>query len=157
MSENQRRLTRARFFEVPYTTSTELYLKSVILKPMLYGMFHNELVAQLVVETTTKQLGLDRYCKLIEMLCTQADQGERTHLAALDWKSLWVDLKENQMIRNKIIHQGRQATQREVEVARNLAVTVLTRVVEPVLKSLNIGIDERNAEKTTLLDNLKSQ
>ncbi|MDQ6990943.1 MAG: hypothetical protein Q9M11_04345 [Mariprofundaceae bacterium] len=135
-----------------YTTSIELYLKSVILKPMLYGMFHNELVAQLVVETTTKQSGLERYFKLIELLCTQA---ERTGSPVLDWKSLWTDLKENQTIRNKIIHQGCQVTQREVEAARNLAVKVLSRMVEPVLKSLDIRIDESNPEKATLLDNLK--
>ena len=136
---------------VLFTTAMELYLKSVLLKPVLYGMIHNENVAALIVETTTKQSGLSRYNKLLTLLCNQAAGVNLSDIDQLDWKSRFAEVEETQSVRNRIVHQGYQATQHEAEKARNVAVNILTRMVEPVLKSLNLTIDDSDSDSAIIV------
>jgi len=136
---------------VMHTTAIELYLKSVLLKPVLYGMIHNENVAVLIVEATTKQSGLNRYNKLLSVLCDQAAGVNLSDIDELDWKSRFSEVEKTQKIRNKIVHQGYQATKKEAEQARNVVVSILTRMVEPVLKSLNLTIDESTPDHAIII------
>jgi len=129
---------------VMYTTAIELYLKSVLLKPVLYGMIHNESVAELIVRSSTGQSGFQCYQKLLTSLCLHAAEINLSDLKGLDGKPILREAGEVQDIRNLVVHQGYQATVREMEKARNVAVMILTKIIEPVLHklSLTIGKDE---------------
>jgi len=138
---------------VMYTTANELYLKSVLLKPLLYGMIHNENVATYLAEANAKQSGFDRYKTLLTLLCNQAARVDLSKIDYMDWKPLWNGLNESQKVRNKIVHLGVMATHREAEIARNLVVAVLTRMVEPVLGRLNLSIDESKLDHAIITNN----
>jgi len=125
---------------VMYTSTIELYLRAVLLKPVLYGMIHNESVAELIVRSSVGQSGFNRYKKLLASLCHHAAEIELSDLKGLDGKPIIQEASEVYDIRNRVVHQGYQATTREMERARNIAVQILTKVVEPVLHNLNLAI-----------------
>jgi len=125
---------------VMYTTAIELYLKSVLLKPVFYGMIHNENVATLIVNSSTGQSGFSRYDKLLTALCRHAAEIDISDIKGLSGKPVLVEAGEVQTIRNRIVHQGYKPSNYEVQKARNVAVLILTKVVEPVLYNLNLTI-----------------
>jgi len=127
---------------VMYTTATELYLKSVLLKPVFYGMIHNENVAALIVDSSTGQSGFCRYNKLLTTLCHHAAEVDISDIKGLSGKPVLVEAGEVQAIRNRIVHQGYKPSNHEMQKARNIAVLILTKVVEPVLCKLNLSISK---------------
>ena len=47
------------------STATEVLLKSVLLKPIVYGLVHTESLAELIATGLTKQTGIDRFKELV--------------------------------------------------------------------------------------------
>ena len=129
---------------VMYTTAIELFLKSVLLKPVLYGMIHNENVANMIVDSTTGQSGFSRYNKLLNTLCHHAADVELNEIKGMDGKPILVEVEEVQKIRNRVVHQGYVASVEEMGKAKNIASLILTKVVEPVLNNMNLVIGEIN-------------
>ena len=125
---------------VMYTTAIELYLKSVLLKPVLYGMVHNENMATLIMEASTGQSGFNRYNKLLNSLCLHAANIDLSSILGMQKKPILKEAEEIQTIRNKVIHQGYEATTNEMGKAKNIAYLMLTEVVEPVLNNLELVI-----------------
>ncbi len=126
---------------VMYTTAIELYLKSVLLKPVLYGMVHNENVAALIMEASTGQSGFNRYNKLLSALCLHAANIDLSSIKGMQDKPILKEAEEIQSIRNKVIHQGYKATGAEMGKAKNVAYLMLTEVVEPILNNLELIIN----------------
>jgi hypothetical protein len=131
---------------VMYTTAIELFLKSVLLKPVLYGMFHNENIASTIVDSTTSQSGFSRYNKLLSNLCLHAADIKLDKIIGMDGKAILTEAEEVQKIRNRVIHQGYRASVEEMSKARNIASLILTEVVEPVLNNMNLVIGRVNGE-----------
>lgn len=129
---------------VMYTTAIELFLKSVLLKPVLYGMIHNENIANLIVDSTTGQSGFSRYNKLLSTLCLHAAGTKLDDIKGMKGKPILAEAEEVQKIRNIVVHQGYVATAEEMGKARNISSLVLTEVVEPVLNNMNLVIAKRN-------------
>ena len=50
------------------TSAIELFLKSSLLKPVVYGLVHNEALAEIIVETALGSPGFERYKKLLSGL-----------------------------------------------------------------------------------------
>jgi hypothetical protein len=130
---------------VMYTTAIELFLKVVLLKPVLYGMVHNENVAELIISSTIGQTGFSRYNKLLSGLCLHAANIELSNIRGINGKSILSEAEEVQRIRNKVVHQGYVCTVNEMGLAKNIASLILTKVVEPVLNNLNLVITSTNS------------
>ncbi|AOW81415.1 hypothetical protein [Vibrio mimicus] len=133
---------------IMYTTAIELFLKVVLLKPVLYGMVHNESVAELIVATTIGQSGFSRYNKLLNALCLHAANVELSEINGMNGKAILLEAEGVQKIRNKVVHQGYICTVSEMGTAKNIASLILTEVVEPVLNNLELvitSIDSRFA------------
>lgn len=131
---------------VMYTTAIELFLKSVLLKPVLYGMIHNENIANVIVDSTTKQSGFTRYNKLLSILCLHAADTKLEDIKGMNGKPILAEAEEVQDIRNRVIHQGYVASVEEMGKAKNIASLILTQVVEPVLNNMNLVIGKRNGK-----------
>lgn len=131
---------------VMYTTAIELFLKSVLLKPVIYGMVHNESIAGLIVDTTIGQSGFTRYNKLLASLCLHAANIDLTEIKGMNNKPILREAEEVQAIRNKVVHQGYKANEYEMGMAKNIAYLMLTEVVEPVLNNLDLVITSSNGE-----------
>ncbi|MCK8095296.1 MULTISPECIES: hypothetical protein [unclassified Pseudoalteromonas] len=125
---------------IMYTTAIELFLKVVLLKPVLYGMVHNESVAELIVGSTIGQSGFARYNKLLNALCSHAADIELSDIKGMNGKPILSEAEDVQKIRNKVVHQGYVCTVNEMGLAKNIASLILTEVVEPVLNNLNLVI-----------------
>jgi len=125
---------------VMYTTAIELYLKSVLLKPVLFGMVHNESIAGLIVDSSVGQSGFSRYNKLLTALCIHAAHIDLESINGTNNISILKEAEQIQKIRNKVIHQGYKATAQEMGQAKNIAYLMLTEVVEPVLNNLELVI-----------------
>ena len=125
---------------VMYATATELFLKSVILKPTLYGMFHNEKVAEDIVESVTKQGGLSRYKSLLDGLCFQVAGIQLNEISGVDNKPILREVDVIHCIRNKILHRGEDVEPEKVEKAREITRLVCHRLVVPVLVNLDLDV-----------------
>ena len=125
-----------------YTTSIELFLKSVLLKPVLYGMINNELIADAIVDASTGRAGFDRYRKLLRGLCLHAAKIELDAIKGVDGKPFLVEAGEVQKIRNDVAHKGYMANIKEMGKAKSLATLAITEVVEPVLNNMELAIGE---------------
>ncbi len=123
-----------------YTTAIELFLKSVLLKPVLHGMINNENIANTIVEITTQQSGFSRYNNLLSKLCLHAAEIELSEIKSIDRKPILEEAGEVQKIRNDVVHKGYKATDKEMEKAKNIASIILEKVVVPVLNSLGFVI-----------------
>ena len=125
---------------IMFATSIELFLKSALLKPVLYGMIHNENLAGAIVDATTNQSGFGRYNKLLTSLCYNAANIDLKKVVSSNNKPILGEAEEIQNIRNRVIHQGYIATTKEAESARLLGFEIIHKVVLPVLASLNLKI-----------------
>jgi len=125
---------------VMYTTAIELYLKSVLLKPVLFGMVHNENIAALLSESSTMQSGFTRYNKLLSALCLHGANIDLSSIKGMQNKPILEEAEDVQKIRNDIVHKGHKATASEMSEAKHIAYLMLTEVVEPVLNNLELVI-----------------
>lgn len=129
---------------VMYTTAIELYLKSVLLKPVLFGMIHNKNIADLIVESSVGQTGFSRYNNLLKELCIHAAGIDLDSIKGMQNKPILKEAEQAQKIRNKVVHQGYKATIEQMGMAKNIAYLMLTDVVEPVLNNLDLVITSNN-------------
>lgn len=128
-----------------YTTAIELFIKSALLKPVLFGMVHNENIAGLIVDSSIGQSGFSRYNKLLTALCIHAANIDLASIKGMQKKPILKEAEQIQAIRNKVVHQGYKATAEEMGQSKNIAYLMLTEVVEPVLKNLNLVISNNTA------------
>ena len=124
---------------VCFVTAIELLLKATLLRPVVFGLVHNEGLAELVVQHLFNQTGFDRYEKLLAGLFAQI-AGKRLEDVAREGSgtSLISECTKQQRIRNDIIHKGAGATPEQAEAARAVAVAVYELIVRPVLHALQL-------------------
>lgn len=125
---------------IMYTTAIELFLRSVLLKPVLHGMIHNENIAEIIVNTSISGSGFSRYKKLLEKLCLHAANIDLSKIKGMNDEPILKEVNEIYEVRNKVLHQGYEATTEEMGKAKNLANLVLLEVVEPVLNNIDLII-----------------
>lgn len=127
-----------------FVSSIELLLKATLLKPVVYGLVHNEQLADIIVQHTLGQAGFDRYELLLANLFTS--------LAGLDVKEISRDganqklldeCKQLQKIRNQIIHKGEAGTKANAEQAHLVAVATYEKIVTPMLHSIGLVVGEK--------------
>lgn len=128
---------------VMYTAAIELFLKSVLLKPVLYGMIHNENIANTIVDATTAQSGFSRYKKLLNTLCLHAAEFDLNDIKGAEGKPILEESADIQMIRNRVVHQGYKATSDEAQRAKDIAEVIVKEVINPVLRYLDLKFDRR--------------
>lgn len=122
-------------------SSTELFLRGALLRPVVYGLVHSDAVAELVMAAALSQTGFMRYGKLLAGLFQE--------VAGLDIQTLIRDgaklpllkeASETQQSRNGVIHQGDKASQAHAEAALAVAEAVLGLMVAPVLNQLGFAV-----------------
>jgi hypothetical protein len=93
-----------------FVTAVELLLKATVLKPVVYGLVHNETLADVIVGQTFGQSGFDRYTKLLSRLYAEfANLDISSVVRPGEKQSLLAECTVLQTVRNKIIHQGANA------------------------------------------------
>ena len=85
----------------------EVGLKAMLLKPIVHGLVHAELVASLITDLTVSHAGMDRYkTLLLHVLQEHGGVDLNTFKRSVSSKTLWEEINEIQKIRNAIIASG---------------------------------------------------
>lgn len=141
--QSNQRHSAALIFHV---SAIELLLKATLLKPVIYGLVHNEALAEVVVRHTLGQTGFDRYEGLLaELFSTLVKVDLNDIKREGQSKKLLEECKTLQSLRNKVIHQGASSTAEEAETARLVAVAVFELIVQRMLYSLGLTVIEKGA------------
>ncbi|MCO5096680.1 MAG: hypothetical protein M9884_04315 [Rhodocyclaceae bacterium] len=131
-----------------YVTSIELFLKSTLLKPVVYGLVHNDALADVIVQFALGQSGFDRYKSLLAKLFSDIANIELNDIKREGAvKPLLDEALDVQKIRNKIIHQGATCTESEANLARDVATLVFGRIVVQMFDTLGLDVHEKGLIK----------
>ena len=125
---------------VLYTTSIELGLKVALLKPVVYGLVHNESVADLVSDLAVKQNGVDRFKPILASIL--AEYGEIDFNAFTiegHKKTIWEEIAHLQTARNSVVHRGEPATAEDATLARQVATMIFGTLFVSVLSRLGLA------------------
>lgn len=113
--------------------ASEVMLRGVILKPIIYGFVHNDAIAPLIVELAFGSTGLERIKKLLTKVFQDVCGLNLMHFRRKDsTKLLWDELGELQKRRDNILHRAEVATRTEAESAITTA-SAVTEELFPVL------------------------
>ena len=124
-------------------TTIELLLKATLLQPIVYGLVHNDGLADIIVKHAVGQTGFDRYRNLLSRLFQELANLDISTVSrdgvsvALIDESRWV-----QDLRNDIIHKGHTCDTAAAEDAFDVAVAVFEKFVVDVLWSIGLAVGE---------------
>jgi hypothetical protein len=126
------------------TSAIELFLKSSLLKPIIYGLVHNKSLAEIVVETALDSPGFERYKRLLSGLFSEliGIDINKVKSSGSD-KSLLQEASEVQAKRNKIIHQGILVENNDAKFAIGVASGVLHNIVNPMLVGIGLWMNKK--------------
>ena len=128
---------------VCYVTAIELLLKGTLLRPVLYGLIHNEGLAEIMTNHILDQAGVRRYENLLAELfanLTTIDVKQISREGAQ--AKLFEECRDLQKIRNYIVHRGVFCTETEAKKSKLVSVAVLEKIVRPMLFSIGLTVIE---------------
>lgn len=122
-------------------TATELAVKTVLLKPIIFGLVHTENLASFITDLTTQHTGMSRFQTLLtEILAQFGGVNLRTFKRATSAKTLWQEIGEVQKARNAVIHRGETASTAEADLAISVAATLLSEIFPQILANLGLHL-----------------
>ncbi len=108
---------------------------------MLYGLIHNEGLAEIMTKHILGQTGFERYEKLLaELFDNLANIDVRQISREGGQAKLVVECRDLQKIRNNIIHQGAFCTETEAEKGKLVSVAVFEEIARPLLFSIGLTV-----------------
>lgn len=131
--------TAALFFAV---VAMEVGVKVGILKPLVYGIVHQDSVAKLVVDVTIKntqslsQVKKPLFGILKECIGVDLDTEKRPGSS----KTLWEEMKNVQDARNTCAHQAAKASREDAKLAVAVAAEVLEKLFPEVVKTMGFHV-----------------
>ena len=124
-----------------FSAAIELALKSALLKPVVYGLVHNESLAVLVAELAVKHVGID---KLRDLLLGILEEYGRINLNKFHIeghaKPLWEEMREIQNVRNAIVHRGQIPDSVQIQLAKEIVTMIIGNFLPSVLNSLGLRL-----------------
>lgn len=126
---------------VLFVTAIELGLKVTLLKPVIYGLVHNESVADLVSDLAVKHNGLDRFKPLLARLLAQYAEID-FHAFKIEGhsKTLWEEFTELQDSRNGMVHRGLPISADHAVLAKEVATMVIGNFLASTLDGLGLKL-----------------
>jgi len=123
-------------------SSIEVSIKVGILKPIIYGLVHSEMAAEIIADTTIKQTGLDRFRELLAKLINDVASFDiKAFKRNGSNKTLWSERAEVQKIRNSIAHKAKKCTSKEAHFSIDVAGAVLQELIPNILSALKLKIN----------------
>lgn len=127
-----------------FVSAIEILLKATLLRPVLYGLIHNESIAEIFVQHTLSQSGFDRYEKLLAKLYQTLANNDLSEVVREGTKqSVLAECRELQTVRNGIVHRGETCSSEQAETSRMIAVAVFEEVVQPLLYAIGLDVIEK--------------
>ena len=103
--------------------ATEVVLKDVLVKPVVFGLVHTDSLAELIASHLVRQSGIDRFKEIVfQILDHHIDFGEgfSKYKRPGSTKALWIERGDIQGVRNGVVHRaefcGEESAQRSLEI-----------------------------------------
>jgi len=129
------------------TSAIELFLKSPLLKPVIYGLVHNESLAEVIVTTALGSTGFKRYKKLLSGLFAELIEIDINKVKCFGSKKfLLQEASDIQAKRNNINHQGIVVDNDDAKFAISVAYGVLHNIINPMLSIQGYESDQALAD-----------
>ena len=126
------------------TSAIELFLKSSLLKPVIYGLVHNESLAEIIVETALGSSGFKRYKKLLSGIFLEIVGIDINKVESIGSdKFLLQEASEVQDKRNNIIHRGIIVDNKDAKFAIDVAYGILHNIINPMLLSIGLWMNKK--------------
>ena len=124
---------------VLFTTAIELGLKVALLKPVIYGLVHNESVADLISDLSVKHNGFDRFKPLLARVLAEYG-GIDFNAFTIEGhkKTMWEEIAFLQDARNAVVHRGELVSAETAELAKQVATMIIGNYFVSVLSGLGL-------------------
>ena len=103
-------------------SATEIALRDVLLKPIAYGMVHNENTGSLMAELAVRN---QQFTKLLFSALEDYGVDLTKIFRNGAFNNLWAEIQEISKTRNKILHLGRKASKEQAERSLEIATMLL--------------------------------
>jgi hypothetical protein len=124
-------------------TATELAIKAVLLKPIVFGLIHTEALASFVSDLTTQHTGMERFQTILtEILGRFGGVDLKTFQRNGSTLTLWNEIVTVQKARNAVVHQGKAGDDANAPLAIAVAATLLNEIFPSVLAKLGLHLHE---------------
>jgi len=121
----------------------ELGIKTVLLRPVVYGLVHQEAAASLITGLATSHTAFDRFRGLLfHILSTHAGIDLKTSTRRGSRELLWKEISVVREKRNAVLHRGEQATGDDAALGIAVAGEVLEGVVPTVIHHLGLHLHD---------------
>lgn len=122
-----------------FTSVIEVGLKTTLLKPVIYGLVHNDAVADLVSDLVVRNNGIDRFHKILSLIMREySDIDVETFRITGHTKTIWDEISTVQKARNAVAHQAETATQEVATLAEDVASVIINDFLKGVLLDLGL-------------------
>ena len=112
-------------------SAIELALRDVILKPIAFGMVHDENTGSLMVELA---VGNQQFTKLLFSVLQDYGVDLKNIARNNGSNNLWAEIQEIAKIRNQILHRGKTASKEQAEQSLEIA-SILLNKLYPFLRN----------------------
>lgn len=126
---------------VLYTAVIEVALKTTVLKPVIYGLVHNESIAELVSDLVVKNNGLDRFKDILSKILGQySDIDFDNYKIDGHVKTVWEEIATVQKARNAVSHRAEPATEKMATLSKEIATLIIVEFLQGVLGELGLEL-----------------
>lgn len=124
-----------------FTAAIEVALKTTVLKPVIYGLVHNESIADLVSDLVVKNNGLDRFKDILSKIMGQYSgiDFDKYKINGHD-KSIWEEISIVQKARNAVAHRAEPVTEQIATLSKEIAATIIIEFLQGVLGELGLKL-----------------
>lgn len=110
-----------------------------LLKPVIYGLVHNESVADLVSDLSVKNNGFDRFKPLLARVLSEYG-GIDFNAFTIEGhkKTMWEEITVLQDARNAIVHRGELASPETAQLAKEVVTMIIGNYFVSVISGLGL-------------------
>ncbi|VAX24271.1 hypothetical protein MNBD_NITROSPINAE03-1526 [hydrothermal vent metagenome] len=121
--------------------AVEVGLKVTLLKPIIFGLVHDNSVASLITDLTVSHPAMKKYQQLLLRVLDQHGgvNIEKIIREGSD-KTLWDEIKEVKELRNLIMHRAEKASIANADLALGVASTILEKVFPDVVAKMGLHL-----------------
>lgn len=114
-------------------SATEIALRDVLLKPLAYGMVHDEKAGSLLVELAIRNR---QFTKLLFSVLENYGVALKSFTREGAPNSIWAEIEEIAETRNRILHRGEKASDEQANRSIEIATILLERFYPNLRKQI---------------------
>jgi len=122
--------------------AAEVGIKSALFKPIVFGLVHSDAAAALMMDMLPLKNNFDQNVTsiLVKLLRDYGQVDLHTHKRGGVATTLWQEIASERPLRNGVIHQGKEASHADAELAVNIAAAILEEIFPTLVTNLGLHL-----------------